>query len=98
MDYLSALHYFNTSWFRSTAIILNTLSHMDKVLPMFKNYENVYLFLDNDKAGLQAANKILKENSHSQNMALKYYPEHKDFNEMLMSLDYSQSLRLTMRQ
>jgi DNA primase len=97
MDYLSALHYFNTTWFRSTAIILNTLSHLDRVLPILKKYEKVFLFLDNDEAGYQATLKVLKHNSHAQNMALKYYPEHKDFNEMLMSLDYSQSLRLTMR-
>lgn len=86
IDYLSALTHFRRYFFNSTVIVLNSLTMLEKVLPGLKQYDQVSLFLDNDNPGMEATKKIIESHPNAINQALKYYPKHKDFNELLVSL------------
>lgn len=89
-DMLSALVYFNREEPLHSILVLNSVSLLDTALPILANYEQVNLFLDNDTAG-KKANEIIRAACPSAiDYAIKYYPNHKDFNDLLISKDYEQ--------
>lgn len=49
MDFLSALVYFKKERFEHKTIVLNSLSYLTTLIPVLKEAEKVYLFIDNDK-------------------------------------------------
>jgi hypothetical protein len=70
-------------------IVLNSLANLSKAEVLLKKYENLFLFLDNDKSGEEAAKRIQEKytNTVSCNSS---YSEYKDLNDFLIhkSLPY----------
>ncbi len=85
-DYLSALEYYSAIKLKNTTIVLNTLSSIPSLTDIFKNSNQINLFLDNDEAGKKAAEKLMKNFENCINRSVEIYPSHKDFNEFLMNL------------
>ena len=84
-DFLSALVYFKSEIPKLDCIVLNSNSHLKSALPLIANYSRVNLFLDNDAAGVQAAEKIRSCNKNVVDYSEIIYPGNKDFNEFLTS-------------
>jgi len=82
-DFLSALVYHKTNYPTNTTIVLNSLSFLPDVIPMLANYEKINLYLDNDPAGEEAAERIRSLHPGTVNKAKILYPGYKDFNEWL---------------
>jgi len=82
-DFLSALIYFNLEQTKNTTIILNSTANTSKVLKELKKYNTVFLFLDNDKTGIETAKTILNQHPKVINRAKIIYPKYKDFNEFI---------------
>jgi len=83
-DYLSALVYFNVTVPKFDCLVLNSTSHINRVLPMLDQYKKVNLFLDNDKAGNQTKGRVKQAHDNVTDYSKKIYPNHKDFNAFLM--------------
>ena len=84
MDFLSALVYFKQSSPGNTTIILNSVSHLKQIQNQIRNFDQINLFLDNDAAGMNAANQIISLFPSAVNQSQTIFPEFKDFNEYLM--------------
>ncbi len=69
----------------SDFLILNSLAFLDKATMYFKNYEKVYLFLDNDTTGNNAKNRILQLGLSSIEDVSQQYSEYKDLNSFLIN-------------
>jgi DNA primase len=85
-DFLSALTYYKTTIPGNDTIILNSLAFVDKVLPILLNYTKINLYMDNDTAGTNAAQNILKQHSRIINQSEKLFSGCKDFNDFLCSI------------
>jgi hypothetical protein len=83
-DFLSFVTYYNQVKLFKTAIVLNSLAFIDRLLPELKFYGKVNLFLDNDEAGKKATMKIKDVRPDAINFSEKLYPGFKDFNGFLM--------------
>lgn len=81
MDFLSALTYFKIDAFKNDVIILNTAAFSNAI--NINDYEVVYLFLDNDEAGIKAKNTLFDKNKNCVDCSNIYQP-HKDFNEFIL--------------
>jgi hypothetical protein len=68
---------------RADLLILNSLSFIPEVLPLFKNYKTVTLYLDRDPSGIEANENILKNYPQCKNGS-SLYEGFKDLNEMLV--------------
>ena len=79
-DFLSAVEYYGLP--TSTAIILNSVSNLNKAIPHLKKAEKAYLFLDNDDAGKKAVQKFRDIGINILDQS-KIYENCKDFNEYL---------------
>lgn len=86
IDYLSALTYFKSPFLKNTTIVLNSVSFVKSLIPLLDSYTQVNLFLDNDTAGENTMKAIISTHSNTRNYAKEFYPDHKDFNEMLMTI------------
>ncbi len=85
-DFVSAIVYFRKpKELKHDTIILNSLSHLPKVLPLLSKYEGINLFFDNDRAGIAARNTVQNLHPKTEDFAKRIYPGHKDFNEFLCS-------------
>ena len=84
MDYLSALVYFGVKKPYDTTIILNSVSHLGRVFNILEQYQEINLYLDNDKAGEDTANRITAKYPKTVNRSKRLYPDNKDFNEFLI--------------
>jgi hypothetical protein len=82
-DFLSCCQLFHTQRLNNATIVLNSLSFMDNVLPIISEYATVNAFLDNDKAGKLAVERLKKEGLNVQDCS-HYYTNSKDFNEHLI--------------
>jgi len=85
IDYLSALTYFSRKKFNATVIVLNSVSNVMHIIGLVKDYSEIHFFLDNDRAGKSAVEKISNENRNVTNWAKKIYPGFNDFNEFITS-------------
>lgn len=83
-DFLSCCQLFNTQRLRNPTIVLNSLSFVNNALPMLSEYGTVNAFLDNDKSGKLALERLKKEGLNVRDCS-HYYPNSKDFNEHLMN-------------
>ncbi len=89
MDYLSLLtirkqlnpEYPNSN--RHDNIILNSTANLHKALPLLADYEQVYCFLDNDKAGITVFRELQKELGYRVRDSSKHYSGYKDLNDYL---------------
>ena len=65
-------------------LILNTLSFLNKSKSVIKEYNEVLLFLDNDKAGNKATNELIGAGISKCTDMSKGYSEFKDLNDSLV--------------
>lgn len=85
MDFLAFLTFFGLHDFKSSVIILNSISLKNKALEKIKsyNFSRIYLFLDNDKAGIETKNFFMQ---NIKNIPVidksDLYKGYKDFNQM----------------
>jgi len=86
-DFLSILTLYKIDKFKSDVLILNSLSLLKK--QDLKSYEKIYLFLDNDKAGVNAKEQLKKQYKGKIRDKSKLYAEYKDINEMLVKTEYN---------
>ena len=65
-------------------LVMNSISLLNKTKDHLKNYSEIHLFLDNDKAGEFCKNEILKSFPKTKNHS-EIYALHKDLNDYLKS-------------
>ena len=81
MDYLSLLT-IQARQADISAVVLNSITNLEKAIPFLSKHEKINAFLDNDKGGKRVLNKL-------QNLKLpivdysKKYAEYKDVNDYL---------------
>ena len=68
----------------SDYIILNSVSMISKVKNQFENYQQIELYLDNDRTGDSVTEILKKENSNVSDERI-LFKNHKDLNEFLIS-------------
>lgn len=88
MDFLSYLTYFKIDNYQSSALIMNSTSLFDETIELINQaeFEQVYLFLDNDETGTKTA-VHLNENINSPVIDKSgIYSGSKDFNKFLCDL------------
>lgn len=85
MDYLSALGHFRLTRPNNTTVVLNSLAHLDLVMDKLNDFDLIHLYLDNDEAGRKAADRIVASHNNVVNYSSKIFPNHKDFNEYILS-------------
>ncbi|HEV7347429.1 toprim domain-containing protein [Telluribacter sp.] len=66
----------------SDYLILNSLSFLSRISAYISRYERLYLFLDNDKAGMKASGQLRAGHSQVIDMSV-FYSGHKDLNDFL---------------
>lgn len=81
MDYLSLLT-MNPKEQESSALILNSVSNLDKAIPLLAKYEKINSFLNNDAAGKDARNRLLRLNLPVENISERF-SDFKDLNDFL---------------
>jgi DNA primase len=65
-----------------TVIVLNSTKHVDKALPIIKQYEKVFCYLDNDDAGYKALDKLKQAGANVFDCSHVYKPFN-DFNSFI---------------
>jgi DNA primase len=80
-DYLSALMHYGIEYPNNTTYILNTTANYKLLLPLLNKANSIYCFLDNDKAGENLFEKLIKDDLKALNMSKMLYPNSKDFND-----------------
>lgn len=83
ISFLSGLVYFQQPEPHNTTIVLNSLSHLRQVQKILKTFNQVNLFLDNDQAGIKAANEIKALFPAAVNKSEILHPEYNDFNDFI---------------
>lgn len=83
MDYLTWLKLNPQDKNRPSVFVLNSISHLKKVLDKIQLMQHIELFLDNDNPGKQTAQVILDKFPHALDKSY-LYQGYKDYNEMLM--------------
>lgn len=81
-DFLAACVHFDHYKPSNTTIVLNSTSNLSHVLERIKTAKKVNVFLDNDKEGIRAAQKIELNNPNTVNRC-NIYTGFNDFNEYL---------------
>lgn len=66
-------------------LVLNSLSFFEKSRSLMEKHEQVNLYLDRDKAGMNCVQKALKWNQHLYKDQSHLYGRHKDLNEWLVN-------------
>ena len=66
-------------------LVMNSISLLNKTKDHLKNYSEIHLFLDNDKAGETCKNEILKSFPEAKDHS-EIYALHKDLNDYLKSI------------
>ena len=70
-------------FFNGDLLVMNSISLLNKTKDHLKNYSEIHLFLDNDKAGEICKNEILKSFPEAKNHS-EIYALHKDLNDYLL--------------
>ena len=85
MDFLSALTHYKMTSFKSNTIILNSVANKAKIEDLLNNnqYNKIYLFLDNDKAGNETKQHFHNINKNCIDCS-NIYKNFKDFNDFLI--------------
>lgn len=74
----------------SSSLILNSLAFFEKSRPLMENYQQVFLLLDRDDAGLKYTQKALEWDAGKYIDRSDFYRHKKDLNEWLISHSPSQ--------
>ena len=83
-DFLSALVYFGVSRPRQSCIILNSVSNLNSAFDSLSGYQKVFSYLDTDKAGKEACEKLSKNGFPVIDQS-SIYQGHNDLNDYLRS-------------
>lgn len=67
-------------------IILNSVTNLPKAIPLLESYDHIYSFLDNDKAGQEAHQKLVGEYGDKVRNMSTLFPDFKDVNDFLCKL------------
>ena len=67
-------------FYKGDLLVMNSISLLNKTKDHLKNYSEIHLFLDNDKAGETCKNEILKSFPEAKDHS-EIYALHKDLNE-----------------
>lgn len=81
LDYLSLLT-MQPGQAEVSAVVLNSITNLEKAIPFLSKHEKINAFLDNDEAGKQALEKMQKRNLPVMDIS-KRYTEFKDVNDYL---------------
>lgn len=84
MDFLSLLSLRQHTPVKTDFLILNSVSFAARSLPLVRKYENVFLYLDQDKAGRKTAELYKSEGINPVDVS-GFYRQYKDLNEYLIS-------------
>ena len=71
-------------FFRGGVLVMNSISLLNRTKEYLQNYSEIYLFLDNDKAGETCKNSIMKSFPEAKDHS-EIYALHKDLNDYLKS-------------
>ena len=82
-DYLSAMVVFQKEVFESTTIILNSLGYLTTLIPILRDAESVYLFIDRGKAADEKIVALIEENVPVKDCR-HYFEGAEDFNAFLV--------------
>lgn len=56
-DYYAFMHWYHDRLIKGTILVLNSVSLLNSVLHLFQQYDTIYTFFDNDRAGSAATEK-----------------------------------------
>ncbi len=79
-DFLSALEYYGRQTPHFPTLVLNSTTNLESALPLFGKFERVNAYLDNDKAGKAALERLAATGNDVVDRS-GLYAQHKDFNE-----------------
>jgi hypothetical protein len=82
-DFLSALEHFGVDKPACTTLILNSLNFLPDLMPTLAEYEQVNVFFDRDRAGIEATAQVLQLGKAQDKSGT--YAGYKDFNQFLIS-------------
>ena len=71
-------------FYKGDVLVMNSISLLNRTNEFLKNYSEIHLFLDNDKAGETCKNSILKSFPEAKDHS-EIYALHKDLNDYLKS-------------
>ena len=83
-DLLSIAELYPEELNNSDIIVLNSLSFLAQITPIFKSYKSIDLYLDNDPSGRKNTTELLRYYPHIKDQSHRY-KNHKDLNEKLAS-------------
>lgn len=81
-DFLSLNALDNELFSSSDIVVLNSLGNINLIPEEWNHYSEIYLLLDNDKAGRTATKQLLKKFSNAVDES-QFYFDFKDLNDML---------------
>lgn len=85
IDFLSALVLENKLFPNHDSLILNSTSNLGKANDTILKYPELYLFLDNDFTGKQAARQLETIHPNVNDLSISLYPNCEDLNDFLVS-------------
>ena len=92
IDFLSAERLgFNDG---TDTVVLNSVANIGKAIPTLTAYPLILCYLDNDEAGRQAFSRLQREFGDRVMDKSALYPNHKDLNDYLQSLNPKKSTKL----
>ena len=75
-------------------VVLNSVSNINKAIPVLSEYPLIQCYLDNDTAGRATLARLQREFSDKVMDKSALYPNHKDVNDYLMSLTPKKSSKI----
>ena len=72
------------------SVVLNSVANIGKAIPALAEYPMILCYLDNDTAGRAAVARLRREFGDRVSDKSALYPDHKDLNDYLMSLNPKQ--------
>lgn len=72
------------------SVVLNSVANVGKAIPVLAEYQLILCYLDNDTAGRAAVARLRREFGDRVSDKSALYPDHKDLNDYLMSLNPKQ--------
>lgn len=68
-------------------IILNSITNLEKAIPLLEGYDHIYSFLDNDHAGHETHAKLVAVYGEKVVSMFRDYDDFKDINDLLCALE-----------
>ena len=76
------------------SVVLNSVANVGKAIPTLAEYPLILCYLDNDTAGRAAVARLRREFGDRVSDKSTLYPDHKDLNDYLQSLNPKKSTKL----